>query len=127
LTRIIAETRYDRVINTQSDARKAFAAGWNGWRIFAVDVVPDEDELSRVNVFIDPASGPSQFGMTNLSFLIDAKGRGSKRLEALTVACSGSEVVTDLVGLEGRYFAARDNGRTADDFGSLALALQAAA
>jgi hypothetical protein len=122
LTRIIAETRYDRVIN----ARREAAARWNGWRVFAVDIVPAEDDLARVNVFVDPATGPTSSGMYNFSFLVDVAGRTSARLNALLEAC-GLTGAVDPVAIEGRHFAARENGRTPSDFGPLALALQAAA
>lgn len=125
MTRIIADTRYERIMRERAEARKAFAARWLGWRVFAVDVVPAEDGLSRVNVFCDPASGPSASGMFNFSFLIDADGRGSKRLESLLFAC-GLTGSVDPAAIEGRYFAARDTGRTPDDFGPLSMALQAA-
>ena len=123
MTRVITETRFERIVK----ARREAATRWVGWRIFAVDVMPDEDGLSRINVFIDPATGATASGITNLSFLIDAEGRRSRRLEALLVACGVTHDVDDLSMVEGRHFAARDNGRTTSDFGLLSLALQAAA
>jgi hypothetical protein len=125
MTRIMTESRGERIIRERAEAKQVWAARWNGWRIFAVDVVPSEDGLSRVNVFCDPATGPSASGMFNFSFLIDADGRGSKRLEALLVAC-GLTGSVDPAAIEGRYFAARDTGRTPEDFGPLSMALKAA-
>lgn len=126
MTRIIADNRYERIMRERAEARRAWAARWNGWRVFAVDIVPDEDGLARINVFVDPATGPTSSGMYNFSFLVDVDGRMSARLSSLLDACGLSGTV-DPIAVEGRYFAARDNGRTADDFGPLSLALQAAA
>ena len=127
MTRIITETRYDRIIRDRAEARKAYASRWVGWRVFAVDVVPDEDGLSRVNVFADPATGPTSAGMYNFSFLVDVQGRCSERLASLIDACGLTERANELFALEGRHFAARNLGAAAGDFGPLSVALQAAA
>ncbi|WP_173509859.1 hypothetical protein [Sinorhizobium psoraleae] len=92
--------------------------------MFAVDIKEESDELVRINVFADPADGRPSQTIQVFSFLVSADGkRRSPRFEAFLVACGIRERCDDTREIEGRYFATRNGGRGADDFGSLALAI----
>lgn len=123
MTRIITETRYDRLMQ----ARQATAARWIGWRVFAVEIQEGPDDLARVLAYCEPLTAPSSITHV-FEFLTDAEGkRRSPRFDAFLAACGVTERVDEVREVEGRYFAARNEGRNSVDFESLALALQAAA
>ncbi|MEY9629858.1 hypothetical protein [Sinorhizobium fredii] len=121
---VTAPTRQVERVAEAAQQRLKQSAEWKAWRVFAVDIKEESDELVRINVFADPADGRSTQKIQVFSFLVSADGkRRSPRFEALLVACGILERCDDTREIEGRYFADRNGGRTADDFGSLKLVL----
>jgi hypothetical protein len=105
--------------------RMARVRGWVGWRISNVDVEEADDGLAKITISADPV-GPGYREPASFTFLTDGTAsRGSNRFNALLAGCGVREHVDDTREVEGRYFAARNYGRVAADFGPLTLALLA--
>ncbi|GAJ91021.1 hypothetical protein [Rhizobium rhizogenes] len=99
--------------------RMAAVRGWYGWRVSAIKVTEDADELSRVNVHAQPV-GAGYREAAVFEFLVDQLGkRRSDRFDAFVRACGIKERVDDTRQIEGRYFSTRNRGRTSLDFGPL--------
>lgn len=121
---VTAPTRHVERVADAAQRRLKQAAEWKGWRVFAVDIKEESDEIVRINVFADPADGHASRTIQVFDFLVSADGkRRSPRLDAFFNACGIRERCDDTRETEGRYFATRNGGRSADDFGSLKLIL----
>ncbi|MBB6304028.1 hypothetical protein [Rhizobium leucaenae] len=102
--------------------RMAAVRGWVGWRVVAVEMEPDDDDLHRLKVFCGPLGGRYRELMV-LQFLVSTSTkRRSQRFESFLAAC-GIKAINDSDEIEGRYFATRNRGRGVGDFGPLTLAL----
>jgi hypothetical protein len=81
------------------------------------------DGLARAVVFCELITNDKQSRV--LEFLVDNDGqRRSPRFDAFMAACGVVERADDTREIEGRYFASRNDGAAAADFGPLHLALQ---
>jgi len=104
--------------------RMASVRGWVGWRVVTVDVENDADELVRLKIYAEPVGAGYRPEPVTYEFLVDERGtRRSARLDAFFCACGIRERVEDTREIEGRYFATRNRGRAAADFGRLGLAI----
>ncbi|MNL16245.1 hypothetical protein D3C87_1372770 [compost metagenome] len=105
-------------------ARMAAVRGWFGWRVSAVDIAEDADNLIRITIHAEPV-GPGHREKTKFEFLTDISGRGSVRFRAFLDACGLCGSVDDDREVVGRFFATRNNAKTLKDFGCLTSALAA--
>lgn len=104
--------------------RMASVRGWFGWCVRNVDVAEDIDGLVRITVQAEPVGAGFRDGDVSYEFLTDESGaRRSPRFDAFMRACGIVERVDDTREIHGRYFATRNRGRTADDFGPLTNSL----
>ncbi|CDM57178.1 hypothetical protein [Rhizobium favelukesii] len=104
--------------------RMSVVRGWVGWRVIATEMDEDEDDLWRVKVFCDPIGGGHR-ELAVFQFLVShGTKRRSHRFESFVAAC-GLKAISDTDDLNSRYFATKDGGRTAADFGSLTNAIVA--
>jgi hypothetical protein len=128
LPRIITDTRAERALQARQEAKARWSAKWVGWRVFAIDIQDAgfdgrETVLAYCEPLVAPLSITQVFEFTN-----GAPGkRWYPRCDAFLVACGVTEQVVEARTVEGRYFAARNQGENPSDFGPLSLALQAAA
>jgi len=121
---VTAPTRLVERVAEAAQQRLKQSAEWKAWKVFAVDIKEECDELVRINVFADPADGRATQSTQVFSFLVSADGkRCSPRLGAFFRAAGVRERCDDAREIEGRYFATRNAGRGADDFGPLKMAL----
>lgn len=97
---------------------------WRAWRVASVDIQPDLDGLARVLVYCDPVASTSTTIQVFEFMAGTRKGQYSERLNALAAAAGMRGSVEDEREIEGRYFAARNDGRTPYDFAPLGRALQ---
>jgi len=96
---------------------------WEGWRVEAVDISEDADELARIKIYAKPV-GPSLIEGKIFEFLTGHDNRRpSARFAAFLRAVGIVEKIEDDRELQGRYFAILNDGRTAADFGPLTKAL----
>ncbi|MCV0396946.1 MAG: hypothetical protein K5872_08940 [Rhizobiaceae bacterium] len=94
---------------------------WRAYRVLAVDVHDEPDGLARVNVFTAPVPDRSPKSTPVFEFMVGSEDRRipSQRFQSFLAACGIQERVDDTREIDGRYFAARDNGRSVTDFGPL--------
>ncbi|ASY56351.1 hypothetical protein SS05631_c14130 [Sinorhizobium sp. CCBAU 05631] len=103
--------------------RMAKVRGWFGWKVASMEIVEDADNLVRITVHAEPV-GAGYREKAQFEFLTDMAGqRRSSRLDAFLRASGIRERCHDTRKVEGRYFATRNGGRTAVDFGPLTKAL----
>jgi hypothetical protein len=103
--------------------RMAKVRGWFAWKVASMHIIEDADNLVRITIHAEPV-GAGYREKTQFEFLTDMDGqRRSSRLDAFLRACGIRERCDDTREVEGRYFATRNGGRIAADFGPLALAL----
>ena len=107
-----------------ASARMAKVRGWEGWRIAAVAIEQDVDEMARIGVSADPVGGGYREPRT-FDFITGSTDRHSARFLALVSACGIRDRIDDDRELVGRFFATRNAGEGARDFGPLTMALVA--
>lgn len=105
-----------------ASARMANVRGWVGWRITSVGFNEEVDDMVRFTVPADPVGGgyrePRSF-----DFVTGSTDRHSPRFAALVNACGIRDRIDNDRELLGRFFATRNAGETARDFGPLSRAL----
>ncbi|MBB2793910.1 UNVERIFIED_ORG: hypothetical protein GGD58_002774 [Rhizobium pisi] len=121
---MIEEPQHIARVESLTANRMAAIRGWYGWKVTEVDVNEDADELVRLTVHAQPVGGGYRDGAVTFEFLTDQNGgRRSARLDAFLAACGVSERVNDTREICGRFFATKNRGSTARDFGPLTNAL----
>jgi hypothetical protein len=103
--------------------RMAAVRGWVGWRVGDVDISEDVDQLHRVTIQAEPV-GPGYREPVIFNFLTSGRFiRRSERYDGFLRAIGGNADGNDPTSIVDRYFATRNNGRAASDFGPLTNAL----
>ena len=107
-----------------ASARMAKVRGWVGWRITSVATEAEVDEMSRIAVAVEPV-GAGYREPRSFDFVTGSTDRLSARFLALISACGIRDRIDDDRELVGRFFATRNAGEAARDFGPFTHALVA--
>ena len=119
---LLAPSREVARLERAASARMAKVRGWAGWRVTSVAIEEDADDMARISVSVEPIGAGYREPRT-FDFITGSTDRHSPRFLSLISACGIRDRIDDDRELLGRFFATRNGGDTAHDFGPLTLAM----
>lgn len=119
---LLAPSRDVARLERAACARMAKVRGWVGWRVTSVAIEQDIDDIARIAVAAEPV-GAGYREPRSFDFVTGSTDRHSPRFLALMSASGIRGRIDDDRELIGRFFATRNGGETARDFGPLTMAM----